>query len=599
MAGQRPEWSRRYPPLASALVAVLVAVFVLPSALNVPQSNPSQTLEFAPIPPEDEEPPPPDSGNVESLSLGSSSTAPGDALGGAGGLPTLLPPPATGIGDRPVTKRCVGTPPRQTEDPLSPPCVAHFDGDNFGSTHPGVSGEEIRILFYFDGSPPGTPRPTTSRGSEDIPGNEFFDLGLPPTDDEYVTVRQLRLLQAYFNDRYQTYGRTARFIVHFGDPADSPETRQADAVAGVTDWRPFAAIAFGRQNIPDYVNEMARSGVVNILGRDIIAYEGRAGRTETFHATFPGLVWSFDPSLDRRVDLFTTWACSKALPYPVSFSGNPSDLGQPRVFGLLIADDEDAPEANEYGAMIRDALVDCGVTFTETATVTSANSGLCLSPEQAIGALTTFQQRGVTTIIRAGGYETCFTPAAASINYRPEWLVAGDNVNDTNIYSRQQEPSVWSYARIITTNPFGGALDQEMCFVAQGEVDPATPRADARFGCGYYDELRQLFTGIQVAGPRLTPESVDRGFHAIPAIQTDDPRIPACFYRPGDYTCIKDAQVASWDPGGLAPGRSEPGCWRSMEGGRRYLPGDWRPGDVETQRTAQDPCMGVPAEELT
>ncbi|HEX9766788.1 MAG TPA: hypothetical protein VGA36_08485, partial [Nitriliruptorales bacterium] len=63
MANQ--DWRRRYPPLAGAVVATVLAVLVLPSALNVPQSNPTQTLEFAPIPPDQDQPPPPDSGNVE------------------------------------------------------------------------------------------------------------------------------------------------------------------------------------------------------------------------------------------------------------------------------------------------------------------------------------------------------------------------------------------------------------------------------------------------------------------------------------------------------------------------------------------------------
>jgi len=108
------------PPVVSGMLAIVLALFVLPSALNVPQSNPTQTLEFAPIPPQDDQPPPPEPGNVETLSLGTSSTAPaGDADGGAG--PGLPPPPVPdGVGARPVTKRCVGNPPRQTEDPMSP-----------------------------------------------------------------------------------------------------------------------------------------------------------------------------------------------------------------------------------------------------------------------------------------------------------------------------------------------------------------------------------------------------------------------------------------------------------------------------------------------
>ncbi|HEX9766736.1 MAG TPA: hypothetical protein VGA36_08225 [Nitriliruptorales bacterium] len=143
-------WSRGIPPLISAGVAITLALFVLPSALNVPQSNPTQTLEFAPIPPEDDEPPPPEAVNLESLSLGETSTAPtADARGGAG---PALPPPALpeGSGQRPVTKRCVGDPPRQTSDPLAPPCVAHFEGDNGGATYRGVEAGEVRIVIYTD-----------------------------------------------------------------------------------------------------------------------------------------------------------------------------------------------------------------------------------------------------------------------------------------------------------------------------------------------------------------------------------------------------------------------------------------------------------------
>src|SRR5256885_2877325 len=52
--------------------------------------------------------------------------------------------------------------------------------------------------------------------------------------------------------------------------------------------------------------------------------------------------------------------------------------------------------------------------------------------------------------------------------------------------------------------------------------------------------LRQLFVGIQVAGPQLKPPKVDEGFHSIPAVASTDPTVPACYYDPGDYTCIKD-----------------------------------------------------------
>ena len=94
-----------------------------------------------------------------------------------------------------------------------------------------------------------------------------------------------------------------------------------------------------------------------------------------------------------------------------------------------------------------------------------------------------------------------------------------------------------------------------------------------------------------MAGPRLGPTSVDKGYHAIPKIPSTNPKVPACFYDPGDYTCVKDAVVMWWDPQGKPPGStSQNGCWRMYEGGKRYLAGTWPQGDVLAQRTPADIC---------
>src|SRR5439155_27088732 len=134
-------------PLVSLLLVLVLALAVLPSALSLPQSNPSTTLEYAPVPPDDSSNPPPNDGNLSSLGLATSGSLgvgeDGGALGVGGGAG------ASGAGKNPSTKRCVGRPPRQTEDPMSPPCVAYFNGDNFGATYSGVTASEIRMLFYY------------------------------------------------------------------------------------------------------------------------------------------------------------------------------------------------------------------------------------------------------------------------------------------------------------------------------------------------------------------------------------------------------------------------------------------------------------------
>src|SRR5438067_8731834 len=76
--------ARKYAPLASLAVVVFLALVVLPSSLNLPQSNPQTTLEYAPVPPDNDKNPPPPNGNLSSLGLaGSSSLTQGGAPGGS------------------------------------------------------------------------------------------------------------------------------------------------------------------------------------------------------------------------------------------------------------------------------------------------------------------------------------------------------------------------------------------------------------------------------------------------------------------------------------------------------------------------------------
>jgi len=74
---------RRYPPLVMIIVALALAVFALPSALNLPQANPGQTLEYAPVP-----------GNAQSAAQAGNFA--GLGLGTGGGKWRARSPPAAG-----------------------------------------------------------------------------------------------------------------------------------------------------------------------------------------------------------------------------------------------------------------------------------------------------------------------------------------------------------------------------------------------------------------------------------------------------------------------------------------------------------------------
>ena len=241
------------------------------------------------MPPTDEtgDPPP---GNVASLGLGTSGSITGDTLGG--NLPGAAPSPVSapgGAGTVPRTKRCVGSPPRQTKM-QSPPCVGYFAGDNFGATY-GVTGNEIRILLYRECCYSGW---FTKKGTETDPGGgTLLDANTPPDSEESVWLTIARTYQRYFNDRYQTYGRQAHFFVYFAREASTPEDRRADASDSYARVHPFAVVDYARDGDSEvYLTEMARRGVLN--------FGSRSGRTAKFFASYPKLIWGFTPTVEVR-----------------------------------------------------------------------------------------------------------------------------------------------------------------------------------------------------------------------------------------------------------------------------------------------------------
>ena len=579
--------SRNYPPLAIAGLVAVVLLALLPSGLNLPQSNPSQTLEYAPVPPDDETPPS-ESGNLSTLGLGRSSSIGQTGTGPAGGGAAAGAASLVGGGKNPRTKKCVGNPPRQAEDPLSPPCVAHFSGDNFGATYQGVTRDEVRVLLYING---GT-YAGNSRGQTNMPPGTYWDLGQPPKDDEPLFAMLLRGYQRYFNDRYQTYGRFVHFYVRFADPTGqhTAESRASDAANDFQTVKPAMVVLYVPEFAAEYVGAMARRGVIAFLGNGggggILAATERA---ETFRRFAPRL-WGYYPSVEQRARTFVSYLCTKVVPYPVSFSGNNADLGRPRRLGLLREGSPSRQDRIAFSRLVKEGVEACGGEWAAEGSVTDT-----VGPDEAARAgndMALFVRNGVTTIIRAGGHTAPSHPrAATAANYYPEWIVAGDGLSDSNLNSQIQDPGQWAHARAVSQYHLGAPIDEQHCFVAAREADPSLARIDVKnWSCGFYPGLRMLFTGIQVAGPRFSPSTLDRGYHAIPDVRSTDPSVPSCYYDPGDFTCVKDAVAEWWDASGEDPGSGARGCWRVMEGGRRYTAGTWKPGDVEAQRSPSDPC---------
>src|SRR5688572_9616548 len=193
---QRPQ----APGLVYTALALILLVMLAAFALTSRQPPPPTIAEFAPQAIENITDAPNDQ---------SSSSGRGGGTGGAGGgLETPEPPPDAQQINVPRVRRCVGDPPRQIEDPQSPPCVPYWEGDNGGATSKGVTRDEIRIASGDNGD--------------------------------------LREAANFFNRRFEFYGRKIQMINTSGAHGSSPEQETAAAAAEDEQFKVFGGTHHGK-----------------------------------------------------------------------------------------------------------------------------------------------------------------------------------------------------------------------------------------------------------------------------------------------------------------------------------------------------------------
>ena len=197
----------------------------------------------------------------------------------------------------------------------------------------------------------------------------------------------------------------------------------------------------------------------------------------------------------------------------------------------------------------------------------------------------------MTTILWLGGYDVQHSLAAKNAGYYPEWFLAGDLVNDTIDNARAQQQDVWRHTWMITNLLREDQTAAVPARQAYREADPNGRVDDEDEATTRYRAFFTLFKAIQVAGPHLSPATVDQGHHAIPKSTSTNPYVAACFYDANDYTCVKDAHESWWDPDAPDPyGTNSKGCYRMVRGGKRYLTGTWEGNDRDVFANRNDIC---------
>jgi hypothetical protein len=514
-------------PLLYLVVALALAFAVLPSVLRPPPEQQQASSALNPNAPPEESP----EQIIQSLQQAASRTA-----GATGDQQEPVAATTTSTVVLPSRGRCYGDPPRQTESAYSPPCRAAFTGDNGGSTYKNVTGNEVRIAFWHLLGMPAQRGPIADT----------------PQPDEDAAYRTARVIQQYFNERYELYGRHLRLIATKEDPT-TPEEERASAVAseqaGV-----FAAVHL----FYDYCGELARRGLECMNGnpypRD--AYLQNEGR-----------FWSYQAQTGYTDAMLGEYLCKKLVGRSAEFAGGQWQ-GQPRKIGILV---ESSPQMffRKASSIDHQMQEQCGASAELTAEIAGN------APDQIASTMAQMLQRGVTTIV----LEASLSPAAQVMAtaegsaYQPEWVMFnsyGLDFNDSaRLLPRNQLAHLFGMSGWELPRPFA---DTD-CYRAYKTIDPAgTP--DANFCNLLYISIEHLVNGIQEAGPDLNPDTFEHGMFSMPLQQQRYPWSITGGYGPGDYSFVDSFAEMWWDPTGRDPNGNEVGCYRYTEDGSRYRLGE-------------------------
>jgi hypothetical protein len=493
--------------------------------------------------------------------------------------PSATPPPTdSGRPTLPVKRQyaCFGNPPRQTKDPQSPPCVPYWEGDNGGATWRGVTRDTITFAF-----------PTT--------------VGATPLDDA---------LLAYFNRRYQFYGRqlVRKVLIPpgalFGN--QNPSSMYADAVKVDQELQAFASTSYPTYSAngspATYYDELARRGIISVTSED----DFRTEKDNFANKEFEGFQWAFGPSIDELGRNLAEWTCKSLVGKPPIHAGAPFNPAAPlnqqanRKFGVVVqrtfqkAVDTDVLMSRLGACDVHPTVVFADAEQqTDAAAMTAVVSKLSQAKvSSAICVCYQYLLNGILT-------------QAQQQNYFPEWLLTGQqsvtadgNAAASGAYAKNG--AVSHVLGLNGQNKYMPIPDQPW-FWAVRDTDPhATP---SQYSSGSlsgtnqyqlnYQAMLLLASGIQLAGPILTPQRFKQG---LMEAQFPNPKAgQAPYYQATvgfdetSHTMVEDYGLIWFSRTSTSPDTGNPGTRCYLNRGQRWGLDRWDPTPPEGFYPGSDP----------
>lgn len=440
----------------------------------------------------------------------------------------------------------------------APPCVAPWTGgDNGGATAPGVTADTIRIALY--------------QAQPDLLQQAFFE----DTGSDESLGKERQTTQDYvdfFSKHYELYGRKVELIpIKASGAPDDAVAAKADAIKVATELHAFASFG-GPGQTTAYADELAARGVL-CVGDCVIA------EPQSFLVQHAPYVWPTTASPEQASEHWAAFVGKQLAKGRAQYAGD-ALKSQRRVFGVVHYDD-DAGTFRKSVRHFEDRLAAYGV---KPATTVPYSLDLTTAQQDARTIVARLKSAGVTSVILAGDpvFPTFLTKEATAQGWFPEWIVLGYAFTDTAVFGRQYDQQQWAHAFGVSLLPARTTddIDELANLITWQTGHPPVAKT--------FRELVQapliFFTGVHLAGPRLTAKTFAAGLDRYPPAATTTPtRLHFSWGKHGiwkgvDLTGGDDATVIWWDPkakGADEVGRDGTGLYRYATDGKRYLPGQW------------------------
>ena len=441
-------------------------------------------------------------------------------------------------------------------------CYAPFTGDNGGATATGVTADSIKVVFY--------------QAQESDPVLNYITAAVKVNDTNAQVADTMKDWMTFYNNYYETYGRKVELVPFTATGASTDEVAaRADANTIAEDIKPFAVFG-GPILTPAFGDELA--------ARQVLCISCGPGASYDYFDKASPYLWGLGILPEQGQNHVVEYLSKSVKGRNAEHAGDPAMQGQPRKFGMVyLSSSADSERVSD--AFVKN-LGDNGITLAERV---AYKSPVDLQTDSS-GVIAKLKSAGVTSVLFVGDpvAPQPLTAAATGQDYFPEWIITGSALTDTAAFARTYDQKQWAHAFGVS---FGAARNNPDTsgtkFLYRWYFGRDAPSQQAAATSVINPAL--LFPVLQGMGPTVTAQDFKDALFAAPPT-TRAITQPSLSYgnkgywpRP-DYSGVDDATEVWWNP--AISGRDEierqgQGLYEYVNGGTRYLPGEW---PTETSR---------------